>query len=103
MPTTTMQTAAHTAIALQGRSAEELGWPDRSHVAGHLATAVWDGLGADQYSHNGDPQGWCLNVLAPAIERHLDVIDDLRDIGWPNTPSTAAMVVQWMIDDGIIR
>lgn len=101
--TTTLQTSAQAAIFLLDRTAEDLGWPDRSQVARDLATAVWTGLSTDQYDHHRDPQGWCLDVLAPAIERRLDGIHDLRDIGWPNTAATAAAVVAWMVDDGIIR
>lgn len=95
--------AAEAAVFLTGRSAADLGWPDRSCVARQLAAAVLGGLGPKQYGN--DPVGWCIDTLEPAIERRLVTScenDDLRAVGWPNTPTVATAVVGWLIDEGIL-
>jgi len=98
---TAARAAAEAAVFLRGRSAEELGWPERGAVAMHLATAVLGGLSSRQYG--SDPQGWCLDTLQPAIERRLNGIEgDLREVGWPHAPTLAAAVVGWLVQDAVI-
>lgn len=92
---------AHVAVLLSDRSAEDLGWPDRTAVARHFASAVLSGLSREQFGN--DPAGWCIEVLHPAIERRLNDLDgDLRSTGWPNTPSAAATIVGWLLSDGVL-
>lgn len=92
---------SHVAVFLVGRSAEDLGWPDTASVARYFASAVLVGLSAAQYGK--DPAGWCIAVLQPAIERRLNALDgDLFSTGWPNTPSTAVTIVDWLLSDGVL-
>ena len=98
---TASRAAGNAAVFLLDRSADDLGWPDRAAVARQLAAAVLGGLGPEQWGT--DPVAWCVNTLEPAIERRLPFPDeDLRALGWPHTPTVAATVVHWLIDDGII-
>ena len=94
--------AGAAAAFLVGRSADDLGWPDRAAVTRQLAAAVLGGLGPEQWG--ADPVTWCLQTLEPAIERRLPCPgdDDLRALGWPHTPTVAATIVGWLIDDGVL-
>ncbi|GAS94839.1 hypothetical protein MMAG44476_22102 [Mycolicibacterium mageritense DSM 44476 = CIP 104973] len=101
MSVTTSRAAAQAAMFLEGRSADDLGWPDRDCVARQFAAAVLTGLGPEQWGT--DPVTWCIEVLEPAIERRIPgPHDDLRALGWPHTPTVAANLVQWLVDDGIL-
>lgn len=97
----TSRVAAQAAVFLTGRSAEELGWPDRACVARQFAAALMGGLGPEHWG--ADPVEWCIGVLEPAIESRLpEPDDDLRALGWPHTPTVAARLVTWLIYAGII-
>lgn len=102
MSDTTSRAAAEAAVFLLGRSADDLGWPDRAAVARQFAAAVLGGLGPQQWG--ADPVTWCIEVLEPAIERRLPgPHEDLRALGWPHTPTVAAVVVGWLVEDGILN
>lgn len=101
MSETALRVAAQAAMFLEGRSAEDLGWPDRACVARQFAAAVMGGLGPAQWG--ADPVGWCIGVLEPAIASRLPgADDDLRALGWPHTPTVAARLVTWLADAGIL-
>lgn len=100
MSTTVIRVAAEISASLLGRSATDLGWPDRRSVAQQIASAALGGLSSEQFGD--DPAGWCIEVLTPAIEHRLPGPDaDLRDIGWPHVPTVAANIAGWLADDGI--
>ena len=93
--------AAEAALFLAGRTADDLGWPDRACVARQFAAALMGGLGPAQWVP--DPVMWCIAVLEPAIERRMPgPSDDLRALGWPHAPTVAARLVQWLVEDGIL-
>ncbi|TLH48544.1 hypothetical protein C1S80_29970 [Mycolicibacterium aubagnense] len=100
MSTIAIRVAAEIAAQLSGRTADDLGWPDRRSVARHFASATLSGLSREQFGD--DPAGWCIEVLVPAIEHRLPGPDtDLRAIGWPHVPTVAANIARWLVDDGV--
>lgn len=94
--------AAEAAAFLTGRSAEDLGWPDRDCVTRQFAAAAPGGFGPAWWGD--DPVGWCVRVLEPIISAQMPGPDqDLRELGWPHTPTVAVTLADWLFDAGISR